>query len=61
MRIEDQVARISGIMENAVADAAKFDSGNDAAGKRLRKACMEVARTCKDIRADVQEVRNSRK
>ena len=61
MRIEDQVARVSGIMENAVVDAAKFDSGNDAAGKRLRKACMEVVRACKSIRADVQEVRNNRK
>ena len=61
MRIEDQIARISEIVENAAVDAAKFDSGNDAAGKRLRKACIEVGRTGKSIRAGVQEVRNNRK
>ncbi len=59
--IEAQVSELLSVLSNAVADAAKFDRGNDAAGRRLRKACMEVARACKSMRADIQEVRNNRK
>ncbi len=59
--IEAQVSELLSVLNNAVADAAKFDRGNDAAGRRLRKACMEVARACKSMRADIQEVRNNRK
>lgn len=59
--IESRVTSLNNLLSNAVADAAKFDAGNDAAGRRLRKACMEVGRACKSIRADVQEVRNNRK
>lgn len=59
--IESKVTSLNNLLSNAIADAAKFDRGNDAAGRRLRKACMEAARACKSMRADIQEVRNNRK
>ena len=61
MSIESLVSQIVGITTEAAADAEKFDRGNDAAGRRIRKACMEVSRACKDIRAQVQLIRNDRK
>ena len=61
MSCEVQIDNLLRILADAKADAAKFDKGNDAAGRRVRKACMEVSRTCKDVRASVQETRNSRK
>ena len=48
-------------LQLAVADLDRFEGGNDAAGRRVRKVCAEIAKSCKGIRASVQEVRNSRK
>ena len=61
MSCEVQIDNLLSILADAKTDAAKFDLGNDAAGRRVRKACMEVSRTCKDVRVSVQETRNSRK
>lgn len=58
---EEQVDGLISILTEAKVDAEKFDHGNDAAGRRLRKACMVASRGCKDVRASVQETRNSRK
>ena len=61
MSIESGLDSLVEQLRHASVDGKKFDSGNDAAGRRVRKACMEVSRACKDIRAQVQEIRNLRK
>lgn len=44
----------------ALTDAEKHESGNNAAGGRLRKVLQTVANSCKTLRKTVQEERNSR-
>ena len=54
---------VNDLIENlsqAVADASKHDSGNNAAGTRLRKTLQEAVNTCKALRKQVQEERNAR-
>ncbi len=58
--IESKMKQVVAGLMTATTDSAKFDKGNDAAGRRVRKACMEATRACKAIRAEVQEIRNSR-
>lgn len=48
-------------LNEAMKDAAKHDRGVDAAGARLRKKLQDVAVCCKELRAEVQAERNSRK
>ena len=48
-------------LQGAADDMARFEGGNDAAGRRVRKVCAEVGKACKGIRADVQSIRNDRK
>lgn len=45
-------------MEN---DVTKFYGGNNAAGTRVRKQLQELKKVCNDMRANVQEVKESRK
>ncbi len=61
MSIESLMGRIVSVVSEAALDAEKFDRGNDAAGRRIRKACMEVSRACKNVRTEVQSIRNHRK
>ena len=42
-------------LNDALGDASKHDRGIDAAGRRLRKKLSEIAKTCKEIRAKIQE------
>ena len=44
-------------LNDTLADAAKHDRGIDAAGRRLRKKLSEIAKTCKEIRAKIQDER----
>jgi len=48
-------------LEEAKADADKFDAGNDSAGMRVRKALQNAANSCKLGRVAIQETRNARK
>ena len=48
-------------LQGALADADKFQRGNDSAGARLRKKAQTVIASCKDFRKDVQEERQTRK
>ena len=48
-------------LNEAKRDAEKHDRGVDAAGARLRKKLQDVAVCCKELRAEVQAERNSRK
>ena len=56
----DLLEMIEGL-QSAVEDLERFERGNDAAGRRVRKVCSEVAKSCKGIRVSVQEIRNHRK
>ena len=47
------------LMEVYVAESEKFESGNKAAGTRARKALAEIAKLCKDRRAEIQTVKNT--
>lgn len=59
--MSDELNRMIEALQSAAADMARFEGGNDAAGRRVRKVCAEVGKACKSVRASVQEVRNSRK
>ncbi len=41
--------------EDNVKDANKAESGNAAAGRRLRKACLEAIKELKTLRANILE------
>jgi hypothetical protein len=50
------------IVEAMEADFEKFyDKEVGAAGTRVRKACQELAKLCKETRNDVTVVKNARK
>lgn len=61
LAMKNDLAEMIEGLQLAVADLDRFEGGNDAAGRRVRKVCAEIAKSCKGIRASVQEVRNSRK
>jgi hypothetical protein len=46
-------------MDVYVAESEKFEGGNKAAGTRARKALAEIAKLCKERRAEIQTVKNS--
>ena len=56
-----QLQEIITFLTESLQDAEKFDSGNDAAGRRLRAACQETKTRLQQLRLDVQAERNSRK
>lgn len=39
----------------------KFESGNAIAGRRARKALMEIAKLAKQRRVEIQEIKKARK
>tara|TARA_A100001015_G_scaffold314674_1_gene424655 strand:+ start:210 stop:395 length:186 start_codon:yes stop_codon:yes gene_type:complete len=41
--------------EDNIKDAGKAESGNAAAGRRLRKACLEAVKELKTLRASILE------
>lgn len=57
-------ARIQVMVETlneALADAQKFDSGNASAGTRVRQAMQSLKVSAQDTRVAVQETKNARK
>ena len=46
-------------LESAIDDAGKFDTGNNSAGTRVRKAMQEIKALAQLIRKEVQEQKNS--
>ena len=46
-------------LEQGVGDLEKFQSGNNSAGTRIRKAMQEVKSLAQDVRVGVQEVKNT--
>ena len=60
MSVSTSVNDLIETLTTALADAEKHESGNNAAGTRLRKQLQEVVTTCKTLRKQVQEERNTR-
>lgn len=48
------------LVEQYIEENEKFtDKGNKAAGTRARKALMEITKSCKDRRKEIQEAKNN--
>ena len=56
-----ELTEIKELLERAIDDAKKFDSGNDAAGTRVRKDCHAARARLLGLRNMVSEVRKERK
>ncbi len=61
MSASDSLKKIMECLCEAEKDAEKHDRGVDAAGARLRKKLQKIVVCCKEMRAEVQAERNSRK
>lgn len=57
----DTITTMIAALTEALDDAEKHDTGNNAAGGRLRKSLQTVATGCKVLRKEVQDTRNTRK
>lgn len=58
MAVTSDIENMIAMLNDTLGDAAKHDRGNDAAGRRLRKALSEVAKECKTVRAKIQDERS---
>lgn len=56
----DKLQSLIDTLNDTMVDATKHDSGNKAAGGRVRKALQEVVVGCRDLRKVVQDQRNTR-
>jgi len=54
--LNELIETLNGVVE----DAEKFDSGNQAAGTRVRKALQTVVNGGKDLRKAIQEIKNAK-
>ena len=61
MTYTQQVQAIIDTLTNSLHDAAKFDSGVDAAGRRVRSSAQEAKNKLQELRLAIQAERNSRK
>ena len=55
------VDQLKSQFEEFLAENAKFESGNGAAGTRARKALQEMAKLVKARRGEITEEKNARK
>lgn len=46
------------LFETYIAESEKFEGGNKSAGTRARKALAEIAKLCKERRAEIQNAKN---
>lgn len=51
----EQYNKIQELVATMQADIEKFNTGNNAAGSRVRKSCQEIKKLAQDIRKVVQE------
>ena len=58
---KQKLQQLVDILTETLSDAEKFDSGNDAAGRRVRAVAQEVKSELQSLRQQVQAERNSRK
>lgn len=60
--IKDNNADIKTYFEHFSTDVELFlEKGNKAAATRARKSLLEIAKLCKDIRKQIQEIKNAGK
>lgn len=59
--INDTYNNLRASLENMETDVSKFESGQQAAGTRIRKGAQEIKKLCQSLRAEVTEIKNSRK
>lgn len=57
--IANRIAILKNLLSDLESDATKTDSGNKAAGTRVRKTLQEVVNESKEIRKAVIEARNN--
>jgi len=61
MTYTQQLQSIIDSLTLALEDASKFDSGVDAAGRRIRSSAQEAKTKLQELRLSIQAERNSRK
>jgi len=47
------------LFETYITESEKFEVGNKTAGTRARKALSEIAKLCKERRAEIQSSKNA--
>lgn len=52
-------AAIAELFEEFNVNIEKFNGGNKSAGTRARKALMDISKLCKEIRGEIQEIKNA--
>ena len=60
MSVQDMLQGMIDELSDSLADAAKHDQGNSAAGTRVRKTMQSVKNGAQAIRVQVQNDKNSR-
>ena len=60
MSVQDMLQGMIDELSDSLADAAKHDRGNSAAGTRVRKTMQSVKNGAQTIRVQVQNDKNSR-
>ena len=56
----DKFAELKGMVEAMEADfGAFYDKGNKAAGTRVRKGMQDLANFAKEVRKEVQDIKNA--
>jgi len=59
--VKENVQVLVDTLTSALEDAEKFsDKGNAAAGTRVRKALLDVSKSCKEIRQQVSDEKNTK-
>jgi tripartite-type tricarboxylate transporter receptor subunit TctC len=56
----EQITKLKELIASAEADAAKFESGNNAAGTRLRNAMQQIKLAAQEVRTAVTEKKNTK-
>jgi hypothetical protein len=60
--INDNVTNIKENFDHFTADVKAFlDKGNKSAGTRARKELMDIGKLCKEIRRQIQDIKNESK
>ena len=60
MSVRDMIQEMINELTDALGDAQKHDSGNNAAGTRIRKVMQTCKGLAQDVRVKVQGDKNSR-
>ena len=56
--ITETLENISNQIQEAIADAEKFEQGNNSAGTRVRKAMQNIKGLAQNVRLEVQAQKN---